>query len=356
MNEQRQNRDLTAEACEWAAAMAMNELDEQERHRFDTWREKSPEHAAAYREACVAFDHPTIAAAMAEVANDISSIDGSAQDRSSMPAAGSWISRVRGLRTGAVAGALAATVLVVMWSISLLQSTPPSYPNQIVTAEHATGGGEIREITLPDGSFATLGAQSVVSVDFSVNERRVTLLEGEGYFEVVSDPSRPFIVTAGDAIVRAVGTAFDVRLAVDSVRVDVVEGTVRVRSPAPAGFALDAYDPPPVAITANAGERLIFEPESGLMKRPIAPGVELAAWRSGQLEYFNEELGRIVADANRYYDGKIKIVSDEIKTMKVTALFPISSIENIFELLAQQVPISVSKSDHGDILLSASNN
>lgn len=358
MNEShRSNRDLTNEACEWAAAIAMNEISELERSRFKSWLNKSPDHAAAYRETCAAFDDPMIAAAMAQVANDDSSIENSTLDQPPIPISTSWISRASAASTGALVSALAASVLVVMWGLSLLQITPPGHkPNQIVTTEYATTGTEIREFTLPDGSVAMLGARSSVAVTITPDERRVTLLKGEGYFEVAPNPTHPFIVYAGDTTVRAVGTAFDVRLAVDSVRVDVVEGKVRVQSPSPEVAALDVSNQPESTMTASAGERLIFEPNGGLTKRPTTSGTELAAWRVGRLEYFGEELSTIVSDANRYYDGQIKIISNNIEAMNVTASFPTSSIEHIFELLAQQVPISVQKTEQGDILLSESKN
>lgn len=352
MKEQLQpDRDLTAEACRWTAVIAIDEVGELERHRFAAWLKESPEHAAAYREACRALGHPMIAAAMAQAVDDRTREDARAPRW--FPA--SWISRTRATRNRIAMAGLAATALVAMWSILLFQfsATPLRTPGQAVTAEHTTVGAETREIELPDGSFATLGARSAVSVSFTAGERRVVLREGEGYFAVAADSSRPFIVHAGSTTVRAVGTAFDVRLAVDSVRVDVVEGQVRVQSRAPAGTAPNAPASPMIAINASAGERLIFDPEEGLTKRPKVPDAGLAAWRTGRLEYFGEELSRVVADANRYYDGDIMIVSDDIKKLKVTASFPTSSAEHVFELLVDQVPITVSRTDQGDILIGA---
>jgi len=346
------DHDLTAEACNWAATMALDEVNELERHRFETWLKKSPAHAAAYKEALVALGHPTIAAAMAEAANDNFAGDDLAPDQPPSSIAAFWIPKARAVR---VSMAIAATLVVAIMAMSLFQFPSAVDPSQIVATEHAVAGSEIREIALPDGSIVTLGARSAMTVAFSADERRVNLSDGEGYFDVASDSSRPFIVHAGEATVRAIGTAFDVRLAVDSVRVDVVEGQVRVRSRATSGVTQDANASQVTAMNATAGERLIFEPEEGLTKLPTVPDAELAAWRTGRLEYFGEELNRIVADANRYYDGDISILSDEIGEVRVTASFPTSSIENIFELLVDQVPMEVSKTDQGDILLTASN-
>lgn len=355
MNENYQsNNDLIDEACEWAAVVATSEGNELERRRFENWLKKSPVHAEAYREACAAFNHPLISAAIAQSAHEGSRIDPHATAKASPSIATLWKSRAR---IGTFMGALAASVLVVIWGISLIQSVPPRpATDQIVSAEHATTGVSIREVVLPDGSVATLGAQSAMTVSISANERRVTLTRGEAYFEVVSDATRPFIVRAGATSVQAIGTAFDVRLAEKSVRIDVIEGKIRVKSPSSGNEVVGDQNRFSNTISASAGERLIFVSNAGLTKRTTTSGTELAAWRVGRLEYYGEELGRIVADANRYYQGDIKIISDNISTMNVTASFPTSSIEHIFELLAQQVPISVNKTKHGDILISEREN
>ncbi|NWO96327.1 FecR domain-containing protein, partial [Escherichia coli] len=72
-----------------------------------------------------------------------------------------------------------------------------------------------------------LNTATQVELDFDREARRVALLNGEAQFDVVKDPARPFIVTAGDVTVRAVGTRFSVwRLGEDRTRVVVAEGIV----------------------------------------------------------------------------------------------------------------------------------
>ena len=74
---------------------------------------------------------------------------------------------------------------------------------------------------LPDGSIVELDAQSEIAVNFEPSVRRVELVRGEALFKVQKDPNRPFIVRAGGVEVRAVGTAFDVRLGSAAVEVFV---------------------------------------------------------------------------------------------------------------------------------------
>ena len=103
-------------------------------------------------------------------------------------------------------------------------------------AEHfpiyATEIGERRSITLADGSTVDLNARSRVRIEFSKKERRVDLLDGQALFQVTKDKNRPFIVSSGDATVRAVGTQFDVYRRTNSTTVTVLEGRVAVYSTA----------------------------------------------------------------------------------------------------------------------------
>ena len=67
-----------------------------------------------------------------------------------------------------------------------------------------------------------------MQVDYSKETRRINLARGEAMFKVTKDPSRPFIVNAGGAIARAVGTRFGVEHREDRIRVTVAEGKVTV--------------------------------------------------------------------------------------------------------------------------------
>ncbi len=77
---------------------------------------------------------------------------------------------------------------------------------------------------LPDGSKVELGAGSRITTRYSDTIRGVTVDSGEAFFSVKKDAQRPFVVTAGNLRVIAVGTAFNVRRAGDQVVVDVEEG------------------------------------------------------------------------------------------------------------------------------------
>jgi transmembrane sensor len=93
--------------------------------------------------------------------------------------------------------------------------------------------GEIRTVERDDGSTVYLGSGSALDTNFGPDRRRLDLSQGEAWFEVAPDPSRPFVVRAGDGTATALGTVYDVKHVNGRVQVTVIEGRVEVdyRSP-----------------------------------------------------------------------------------------------------------------------------
>ncbi|MBX6333510.1 MAG: FecR domain-containing protein, partial [Gemmatimonadaceae bacterium] len=136
------------------------------------------------------------------------------------------------------AGAIAAAVLVAAGAIVggrvLWLAQRAAAPLQ----EYRTARGERVAVVLTDGTRITLGAASRLYAPERFGRTRTVFLEGQAFFEVAHDTAHPFIVRAGDAAARAVGTAFAVRRYPDDsvVRVVVTEGRVQLGAQgAPAG-------------------------------------------------------------------------------------------------------------------------
>ena len=165
----------------------------------------------------------------------------------------------------------------------------------------------------------TLNTNTIVDTDLLATDlrrrtREIYLRKGEAHFQVAHDRSRPFLVHAGDAVVRAVGTAFEVRVLTDQ-HVDVVvnEGRVEVQAAIPVSQNAGAH-PHSVSATAvralNAGERL----STASLDYAVMPitaqqlSTELA-WREGAIIFDGEPLSEAIAEIERYTDARI-VVSD----------------------------------------------
>jgi transmembrane sensor len=227
--------------------------------------------------------------------------------------------------------ALAATVLVGCagtWLVATYSRAPV----------FVTGIGEQRLVPLEDGTRLTLNSDSELKVDFSPGVRRVELIRGEAFFEVAHNPSRPFIVVAGDQQVTAVGTAFEVRYEPDQVEVTLVEGRVSVTStaastsnealgadPAPrdnAASTLRGAQAKPVArgYLMTPGERLrIAKAGLGKVDEPRVEAV--TAWRRGEVMLDDTALSDAVAEMNRYSKSALIIDESRIANLKVSGIY-----------------------------------
>ena len=179
---------------------------------------------------------------------------------------------------------------------------------------YSTRLGEVRVVTLDDGSVVTLNTNSRIDVDFGADRRFVTLQEGEALFDVAKDPTRPFIVQAGATAVRAVGTSFTVKhLAASPVEVLVREGIVEVTRPSAAR---------PVRMAANMR---IVASEAGMGDQPVHMASEDItrdlAWKSGRIAFEGETLEQAAAAFERYSDIRILIDDPSVGREEITGLF-----------------------------------
>lgn len=202
------------------------------------------------------------------------------------------------------AGGIAASIAL---AIGLLGSSE-TRPARIETAR-----GEIRRVPLDDGSMAVVNTASRVAVALSPDTRAVTLDQGEAWFQVAKDKTRPFVVSAGDVRVRAVGTAFSVRRHSGGADVQVTEGVVE------AWVAGDEAD----AVRIARGARAFIDMTTG-PAIPSQAALEIdrsLAWRTGQIILDGDTLGEAAAEFNRYNSRKIVIGDPQLAAEKLVGRF-----------------------------------
>jgi transmembrane sensor len=188
----------------------------------------------------------------------------------------------------ATAGLAAAAVLTVMFWV---QRPAPSRPDFATPVPRVA---LIEERTLEDGSVVELNRGAAIAVNFMAGERRVELTTGEAHFQVAKNPDRPFIVRVRGVEVRAVGTAFNVRLKGESVEVLVTEGKVGVTN---------TQAPMAAAIMIMAGHRTVMSldrPSSSAVAEVSAEErAALLAWQPRLMDFTEQPLSAIVAEFNR---------------------------------------------------------
>ena len=253
------------------------------------------------------------------------------------------------LLLGNVPAAVAAGILLAVLTIALVShdagqpgSSSPGEPVVKATsriaaahpsprARYETRKGEFRTVRLSDGSALTLNTASQVEVELTPKSRNVRLLSGQALFDVASDKGRPFTVAAGQLIVTALGTQFDVRVERERAKVVLLEGRVRVDPLSRNGIA--RYIPALDRHYLQAGEELIAKGQ-GEMSVAIADTEQSTSWQHGRLVFRGELLQDAVAEFNRYNDHQIAIEDPWLARLPVSGVFSTTRPENFLAAIS----------------------
>jgi len=187
---------------------------------------------------------------------------------------------------------------------------------------YATLTGENRTIALADGSRLTLNTATRLRAAPG-GERKVWLDRGEAYFDIVHDPSHPFVVEAGASRVTVLGTRFTVRRDGERTQVLVEQGRVKLTE-REASVLIDRNQ----EATATAGEinRTEVEP---------ARTAQRLAWREGRIVFDHTTLAMAAEEFNRYNERKLIIADAEAASLLIGGSFAPSNIDGFVRLLEQ---------------------
>lgn len=319
--------DIESVAATWVARRDKG-IDNSESAHFAVWLTADPRHRAAYLRLAVAWER-------------------SARLRALRPAAGRTDPNLLALRrppgtdrrwrwSFAVAASLAVTAtLVTGWHFG---------PGATQTYRTEVGG--LTRILLADGSAVTLNTATELHVRLTSSRREVELIRGEAQFAVAHDKTRPFEVRAGGRTVRAVGTAFDVRLTPgSSLEVIVTEGRVALLEKA--GSAMEA-----TTSVISAGEAALAERDKVIVRRvtPVESAHRLA-WRSGELSFQGETLAQAVVEFNRYNRRQLKIENPAIAALQVGGNFQTLDVDSFVAALERSFGITAKVREDGTLVL-----
>lgn len=236
--------------------------------------------------------------------------------------------RVIRWRTPAWAAGLAAA-LVIGFGLWWLVPDRPAAAQRYVTA-----AARQQQVALTDGSIVNLNVSSEVRVELTPGARRVTLAAGEAHFTVAPDTARPFIVTAAGVWVRAVGTAFSVRVGDAGVEVLVTEGKVEIdRAPVAAVAAPPAERPRLVA-----GERTVISstaPVAAIAIEKVSTDALNAAarWHSQVMVFSDLPLREAVVLFNRRNETQLILAEAELGAQRIGGTFAANQVEAFVRLL-----------------------
>ena len=219
----------------------------------------------------------------------------------------------------------------------------------------STAIGDYRRLPLSDGSTLELNTASEVHYRLSEKVRELALTAGEARFRVAHDAERPFVVFAGDTVVRAVGTEFTVRIR-ETGKVDVVvaEGVVAVIHRARDGVVRELLYGRRAA--PLAGGTLVEERASVTDDRGRLSVVEMTrreieahdAWRNNMLVFEQMPLREIAAEFNRYNRRKLEIADEITGSVPIGGRYKTSDVDGFVYRLGTVMKIRVVEMRAGD--------
>lgn len=238
----------------------------------------------------------------------------------------------------------AAAALVIGVAVGALTYTE-GLGGRTLTTDVAEHGSQ----TLADGSRVELGARTRIATRFTRDERTVLVERGEAFFEVAKDPSRPFTVEAGDVRIKALGTAFNVRRALNKTVVTVSEGLVSVMPVSTQWPSTEVQH----ELRATAGERVTFSvPDNRLSMTTVDPA-SADAWRQGVLKFVDEPLAAVMEEVNRYATKPIVIDGDALDGRVYTGTVYRDRIDEWLHALERVFPVKVVDSGNPEVHLVA---
>lgn len=188
----------------------------------------------------------------------------------------------------------------------------------------------INEFTLPDGSVVTLNSNSklVFPKKFKGDTREVTI-EGEAFFDVKSNPEKPFIINAGNAQVKVVGTSFNVSAYPEAELVEVVveTGKVQVISKNSLAFA-DANE-----IFLIPGEKGTLFNSTSIIEKSENSNPNYLAWKTHDFVFDDIPLDEVFKCLEKTYHVNIMVLEPELNDLKLNAQFDKKSIEFILNVV-----------------------
>ena len=230
----------------------------------------------------------------------------------------------------------AATVLLLL-SLSLvyLYQTTPGF------GKYAQSQARMQkeQVLLADGTAVFLNKKSkIIYPKFFNSKIRNVELEGEAYFQVKRNPTKPFIIKSGDAIIEVLGTSFNVSNKPDGTTiVSVNSGKVSLKNQNTGEL-----------VYLTKGEKGIIQNQK--LSESVNKELNYKSWKTGVLIFKDTPMKKVFTDLEKYYGVKITNRSIKLDTLKYTNTFTNAKLDKVIEELEIGLKVHVSqKGNHLNI-------
>jgi ferric-dicitrate binding protein FerR (iron transport regulator) len=206
----------------------------------------------------------------------------------------------------------------------------------------------LNTFTLPDGTLVTLNSDTKVFYPkkFGRNTREIRI-EGEAFFEVKPNKNKPFIIHAGKAQIKVVGTSFSVSAYPDTKLVEVIVQTGKVQVTNKMTETLQTDE---LILTPGDKGTLVYD--SKTLHKTTNQDPNFLAWKTRNLIFKATSLREVIGNLEKVYKVNIGLADPKLNKRLLTAQFNNYSLDFIFKVIEDTFKIDVKEVD-GQYILKA---
>jgi len=218
-----------------------------------------------------------------------------------------------------------AAVMVLSFAIFQVTSDKKEIMKTI-----ASGKADISPVALSDGSHIVLNSGSEVKFPekFGSDSREVYFW-GEAFFEIASDPTRPFVIETGDARIKVLGTSFNVKAYPGTGITEVVVNTGTVLF-----YHVDNDDNILGQVILHKGEKGTYNHATRKLARVLNTDLNIISWKTNILVFNETSLDEVMVVVGKKYGVNFHMDNSELSRLKLTATFDNESLDSVLEVLS----------------------
>ncbi len=235
----------------------------------------------------------------------------------------------------------AAIVLVTLLLGSIGYYIGFVYQNQAQTQQVIVAQNQVlNEYVLPDGSVVTLNWNSKLEFPekFNDNIREVTII-GEAFFDVKPDPNKPFVINAGNAQVKVLGTSFNVSAYPETETVEVVVKTGKVQVIRKKTDVQTAIN----KVILVPGEKGTLFNQSNLLEKSVNTNPNFIAWKTQDLVFDEVPLNDVIQCLKKVYHADIQLKEPELNNLVYTGHFDQKPVDFILDVIRLTFNLNLSE-------------
>lgn len=200
--------------------------------------------------------------------------------------------------------------------------------NEINWAENITQNGQKIILSLPDGSSITLNGNSRLKYPQKFEAQiRDVYLEGEAFFNIAHDSSKPFVVHTKNISTTVLGTKFNVHAFSnsDEISVSLVEGTVKVTNKEKNGVKGN--------IILKPNQKLVYNLDNDISEVKGFDYLQEIGWKDNILVFNDEPLEKVFTRLEIAYGIKFELNNKAYEKIKITTKFENSTLTTVNEVI-----------------------